>query len=81
MQPAEALEHLGAALALAEHTGSHTEQSWLHSSLAEAYRLAGDLDPAVAHARRALELAQAHGRPYDQELARRVLAGLVQGSG
>nr|MBC8492365.1 hypothetical protein [Chloroflexota bacterium] len=46
-----------------------TEQSWLHAGLAEVHRLAGDpstgsgqaLDQAVAHARRALELAQAYG--------------------
>jgi tetratricopeptide (TPR) repeat protein len=76
-RPAEALEHLGAALALAQRIGSCTEQSWLHSRLAEACRLAGNPDEAIAHAQRALVLAQAHGRPYDQELARRVLAGLA----
>jgi DNA-binding SARP family transcriptional activator len=76
-QPAEALEHLGAALALAERIGSCTEQSWLHAGLAEAHRLAGDAETAVAHAHRAVELARASGRAYDQELARRVLAGLA----
>jgi tetratricopeptide (TPR) repeat protein len=76
-QPAEALERLGAALALAERIGSCSEQSRLHSGLAEAHHLADDPDQAAAHARRALELAQAHGQPYDQELARRVLAGLT----
>ena len=76
-QPALALEHLCAALALAEQIGSRTEQSWLHAGLAEAHRLSGDLGQAAAHAQRALELAQAHGRAYDQELARQVLAGLA----
>ena len=76
-QPPPALEHLRAALALVEQIGSRTEQSWLHAGLAQAYRLASDPDQAAAHAHRALELAQAHGRAYDQELARRVLAGLA----
>lgn len=76
-QTAEALEHLQAALALTERLDSRTEQSWLHSGLAEAHRLAGDPDQAAAYARRALELAQAHRQPHDQELARRVLAGLT----
>ena len=75
-QYAQALEHLRAALALAESINSCTEQSWLLLGLAEARRLTGDpgaCRQAVAHARRALELAQASGRVYDQELARRIL--------
>jgi DNA-binding SARP family transcriptional activator/tetratricopeptide (TPR) repeat protein len=75
-QPAEALEHLQAALDLAESVGSCAEQSWLLSGLAEAHCMAGDLDGALAHARRALGLAQASGRAYDQGLARRILTGL-----
>lgn len=69
----EALEHLHPALALAERIGSRAEQSWLHSGLAEAYRLLGNPDRAVEHARRALELAQATGRFPDQRLAQSVL--------
>ncbi|HUW12116.1 MAG TPA: tetratricopeptide repeat protein [Anaerolineae bacterium] len=69
----EALEHLHPALALAKRIDSRAEQSWLHSGLAEAYRLLGDPDRAVEHARRALELAQATGRSHDQRLAQRVL--------
>jgi len=69
----EALEHLQAALALAKSIDSRTEQSWILSGLAEAHHLVGDLDQAVAHARRALELAQASGRAYDEGLARRIL--------
>jgi DNA-binding SARP family transcriptional activator len=80
-QAAQALEHLEAALALAESINSCTEQSWLHSGLAEAHRLVSDpstssgqaLDQAVAHARRALELAQASGQAYGERLARRIL--------
>lgn len=60
-----------------EQVGSRTEQSWLHAGLAEAHRRSGDLDQAAAHAHRAMELALAHGRAHDQELARRVLAGLA----
>lgn len=45
--------------------------------LAVDHRLAGNPDQAVVHARRATELAQASGRPYDEELASRVLAGLA----
>jgi hypothetical protein len=62
---------------LAEQISSRTEQSWLHAGLAEAHRLSGDLDQAAVHAHQALELAQAHSRAYDQELARRVLVGLA----
>jgi len=76
-QSVQALEHLCAALALVEQIGSRTEQSWLHAGLAEAHCLSGDLEQAAAHAHRALELAQAHGRAYDLELARQVLAGLA----
>jgi len=75
-QVALAFEYLQAALALAESIGSCTEQSWLLSGLAEMHRLAGDLEQATAHARQALELAQATGRAYDRELARRILDGL-----
>jgi tetratricopeptide (TPR) repeat protein len=75
-QPAEASEYLQAALALAERIDSRTEQSWLHSGLAEACRLAGNTDQAQIHAQRALELAQAYGRPYDEKLARQALATL-----
>jgi len=73
-QPTEALEHLKAGLALAEQIGSCTEQSGLHSGLAEAYRLKGDLQQASEHADRALALAQETKRPYDERLARRILA-------
>jgi len=76
-QPAQALEHLQVALAMAECLDSRREQTWLHSGLAEAHRLGNAPAQAAAHARRALELAQAHGQPYDEELARRVLAGLA----
>lgn len=79
-----ALEYLQTALSLAESINSCTEQSWLLSGLAEACRLAGDPGArrqAVAHARRALQLAQASGRAYDQELARRILAGLGKTDG
>jgi tetratricopeptide (TPR) repeat protein len=78
-QAARALERLQAALALAESIGSCTEQSWLLSGLAEAFRLAGDLNQAAGHARRALELAQATGRAYDEYLARRILDRLREG--
>jgi len=75
--PAAALAHLRDALALAEAIDSRGEQSWLHAGLAEACRLAGAADQALLQAKRALELAQAHGRPYDERLARTVLAGLA----
>lgn len=79
-QLTKALEHLQAALALAENVGSRTERSWLLSGLAEAHRLAGHLDQAVKHARWALRLAQASGRAYDLGLARRILDGLGRGN-
>jgi tetratricopeptide (TPR) repeat protein len=94
-QPAEALERLQAGLALAESIGSCTEQSRLLSGLAEAHRLTGDpstgspprvlavagqaLERAQARALRALEMAQATGRPYDEKLARRILDRLEEG--
>jgi DNA-binding SARP family transcriptional activator/tetratricopeptide (TPR) repeat protein len=77
-QPTQALAHLSGALALAEQIGSCTEQSWLHAGLAEAHRLAGDLSQAADHGREAMRLAEAHDRAYDQELARRIWAGLEQ---
>ena len=61
-QAAPALEHLQAALALAEQINSCSEQSWLHAGLAEALRLAGDLDAAAAHAQQAVALADATGQ-------------------
>ncbi len=74
-----ALEYLQGALALAEQIDSRTEQSWLHAGLAEAQWLADQPDAAVAHARRALELAQTYGQARDEELARRVLNGPGKG--
>jgi DNA-binding SARP family transcriptional activator len=71
-----ALEQLQAALVLAESINSRTEQSWLLSGLAEAYRLSGDPQQAEAHARRALDLARATGRAYDQASAQRILDAL-----
>jgi len=73
-RPREALVSFGSALALAERIGSCSEQSWLHAGLAEAHHLDGDLSQAENHGRRALALAQVHGRAYDQQLARQVLA-------
>ncbi len=75
-QPAQALEFLQTALALAENIDSRAEQSWLWSGLAETHHQAGDLDLAVEHVCRALELAQASGRAYDQELALQILVRL-----
>jgi tetratricopeptide (TPR) repeat protein len=77
-QPAQALERLKAGLALAEKIGSCTEQSWLLSGLAEAYRLAGHPKQASEHANRALALAREIRRPYDEALARRILAKLEE---
>jgi tetratricopeptide (TPR) repeat protein len=78
-QLARALKHLQAGLTLAENIGSCAEQSWLLSGLAEAYRLAGECGRAQVRAVRALELAQATERPYDEGLARRVLDRLEGG--
>lgn len=71
-QVASALEHLSPALALAEQVNSCTEQPWLHMGLAEALRLAGDLDGAGMHAQTALTLAAATGQAHDQRLAQLV---------
>ncbi len=71
-RPNEALEHLEAALNLAERIGSCAEQSWLHAGLAQAHHLAGHRETATSHARRALELAQATERACDSELARQI---------
>jgi DNA-binding SARP family transcriptional activator len=75
-QPGRAPGLLGETLRIAEGINSRAEQSWLWSGLAEAHRLAGDLELAGEDARRALALAQASGRAYDRELAERILAGL-----
>ena len=50
----------------------------LMEHLAEAQRLAGQIDRATAHAARAAELADTHGRAYDRELARQIRASLVE---
>jgi predicted ATPase/DNA-binding SARP family transcriptional activator len=76
--PAEALQHLQAGLELAERIGSCTEQGWLLCGLAEAYRLAGKHERAGSFAGRALESARATGRPYDENLALRIMARLEQ---
>lgn len=76
-RPSQAREFLGPALTLAENVDSGAEQSWLLSGLAEAYRLAGDLDLALEHVSRALELAQASGRAFDRKLADRILLRLA----
>jgi DNA-binding SARP family transcriptional activator/tetratricopeptide (TPR) repeat protein len=68
----EAQQWLGEALRLAERINSCTEQAWLHAGLAEAYRQAGRADQARAHADRAVVLAQATGRAWDQELAAQI---------
>lgn len=78
-QSAAALERLQAGLTLAEKIGSCAEQSWLLSGLAEAHRLAGECERAQVHAVRALELAQATGRPHDEGLACQVLDRLEGG--
>jgi predicted ATPase/DNA-binding SARP family transcriptional activator len=72
-RPGEALEYFRAALALAQRVGSCAEQSWLHSGLAEAHRLAGHREAALAHANQARELAQETGATYDDKLAGWVL--------
>jgi DNA-binding SARP family transcriptional activator len=73
-RPDQALGFLHVALVLAESIDSRAEQSWLWSGLAEAHRLTGDGDSAAEHAYRALEQAEATKRPYDQDMARRILA-------
>jgi DNA-binding SARP family transcriptional activator/tetratricopeptide (TPR) repeat protein len=75
-QPDEGLVHLQAALALAESIDSPAEQSWLQSGLAAVFRLKAAVSQAHAHALRALELAQAHGQPYCEHLARQALAAM-----
>lgn len=75
-RPVQALGFLQAALALAEGIGSLTEQSWLLAGLAEAHRLADDLELAVEFARSALKLAHTSGRTYDCQRALRILARL-----
>ncbi len=78
-QLAEALQHLQSGLTLAQQIGSCTEQGWLLSGLAEAHRLNQDRQRALDHARRALALAQATDRPYDERLAMRILERLDTG--
>ncbi len=75
-RPAKALERLKAALVLTKEVGSCTEQSWLLSGLGEAYYLTDDLGQAEKCAHHALALAQAHGRAFDQDLARKILSQL-----
>jgi DNA-binding SARP family transcriptional activator len=77
-EPAAALQHLQAGLELVERVGSCTEQGWLLSGLAEAQRLIGKHEQAEAHAQRALKMATATGRPYDESLARRIWDRLEQ---
>ena len=77
-QPAEALKQLQAGLELAEEIGSCTERGWLLCGLAEAHRLSGEPERAVTLAGRALRLARATGRPYGENLARRIMDRLEQ---
>lgn len=76
-EAAPALERLGAALALAEQVNSCAEQAWLHAGLAEALRLAGDMERAATHAQQAVALAQATGQAHAQRLAQRVQARVL----
>ena len=76
--PAEALQHLQAGLELAERIGSCAERGWLLCGLAEAHRLAGETEESGVLAERALQLAKATGRPYDENLALRIVARLEQ---
>jgi hypothetical protein len=58
---------------------SCAEQSRLLPRMAEAHHLSDDWEGVKAYARRALDVAQATGRPYDEGLARRVVEGLEAG--
>ena len=63
---------------MADKIDSCTERGWLLSGLGEAHRLGGELERAGALAERALQIARATGRPYDENLARRLVARLEQ---
>jgi DNA-binding SARP family transcriptional activator len=75
-QPAQALLHLTAAMALVDSINSSAERSWLMSGLAEAHRINGEAEAARASALGALEVARATHRRHDQEVARRILNAL-----
>ncbi len=77
-QPEEALRYLRDGLALAERLDSRAEQSRLEAGLAEAFRLLKNARLAKSFAYKALELANRHGRLYDQGLAQRILAELKE---
>ncbi len=69
----DALGILNEGLALAERLNSPAEQSRLNASLAEVYHVLGDGVQARRHARRALELARAHQRAHDLDLAQKLI--------
>lgn len=61
-------------LALAERLDSRSEQSRLYAGVAETHRLLGNKRLAKGLALKALDLAQKHGRLYDQDLAQKILS-------
>ncbi len=72
----DALKYLRDGLVLAERLDSRAEQCQFFAGLAETHRRLGNQRLAKPFALKALELAQRHGRRYDQDQAEQILAGV-----
>jgi len=62
----EAIEHLGKALALAEHHHDHTQLAHTHRMLARAWEQWGECPRALEHASRALDLHRILDQPAQE---------------
>ena len=75
-QPIKALDLLQEALTLAESNKFRLHLSHIHSVLAEAYSLSGDIKAAKIHANQANEIAEQIGQTHEQQTSRRILLKL-----
>ena len=68
-QPADAIDHLDQALALAERSGDLAGQAHTHAALAQPWEQQGNDRRALAHATRAVGLYQELGSPAREAMA------------
>jgi adenylate cyclase len=68
-----AFEGFERALAMAREYGDFETESWTHMSIVQASQLAGRREGALAHARRAHEIAERSGGAFSLGLAQRYL--------
>ena len=78
--PDDAAEHLGEALVIHQQVGMRRETAMDHRHLGQLRHALGDLDGAMAHHRRALQLAVDVGLPWTVMLIARSMAETVVAS-